>query len=66
MSPPEPHRRALNRSPWIAPWRSLTPWWVMLAGVVLGQWIGMTPQLFLVMAATCLLLGVLNEDAGKS
>lgn len=61
MPPPEPQRTALNRSIWIAPWRSLTPWWVMLAGVVLGQWIGFSPLLFVAMAVVCLLLGFLLE-----
>lgn len=54
-------RHPRRPAPWIAPWRSLTPWWVMLAGVVLGQWIGFPPLLFVAMAAVCLLLSCLLE-----
>lgn len=45
---------------WMAPWPSLLPWWVMLGGVLLGSWVGFTPRLFVAMAGSCLLLGLLR------
>jgi len=56
----------LNRSAWIAPSTSLLPWWVMLAGVVLGQWIGATPALLIPIAVACLLLSILMDDRPES
>jgi hypothetical protein len=65
---PPPRRAAshLNRSAWIAPWTSLSPWWAMLAGVVLGQWIGTTPALLIAIAVACLLLSILMDDRPES
>lgn len=47
--------------PWITPWPRLMPWLVMLAGLVLGRWVGYSPSPFVAMAATCLLLGLLKS-----
>lgn len=46
-----------NRSGWIAPWPLVSPWFVMIGGLLLGHWIGYSPQLFVLMALSCLLLG---------
>ncbi len=49
--PGEPVRGGSFFSPW-SNWRA---WLVMLAGVLVGQMIGFSPQLFLLIAAFCLL-----------
>jgi hypothetical protein len=33
----------------------------MMAGLCLGRWVGYTPHLFVAMAASCLLLGLLKS-----
>lgn len=38
----------------------------MLAGVLLGRWIGYTPALLIVIAMACLLLGILMDGRAKS
>ncbi len=38
----------------------------MLAGVVLGQWIGTTPALLIAIAVACLLLSILMDDRPES
>jgi len=45
-----------------APWPRLLPWVVMLAGLVLGRWLGYTPHLLMATAVACLLLGLLRSD----
>jgi len=37
----------------------------MIIGVVIGLYIGYTPQLFIVMATACLLLGFLLDGRGE-
>lgn len=57
---PEDLRSRSSDSLW-APWPRLLPWVVMVAGLLLGRWVGYSPSLFVAMAATCLLLGVLRS-----
>ncbi len=44
-----------------SPWTNWRAWMVMLAGVLLGQVIGFSPQLFVLIAAFCLLCGWLFD-----
>jgi len=55
--PDEPLRGGSFFSPWTN-WRA---WMVMLAGVLVGQVIGFSPQLFVLIAAFCLLCGWLFD-----
>lgn len=57
----DPRYSAAAAGPWFAPWPRLTPWFVMMAGLCLGRWVGYTPHLFVAMAASCLLLGLLKS-----
>ena len=42
-------------------WSAVTPWFVMMAGVLLALWIGSSPHLLLAMAVACLMIGALND-----
>ncbi len=44
-----------------SPWTNWRAWMVMLAGVLVGQVIGFSPQLFVLIAAFCLLCGWLFD-----
>ncbi|MBW4532148.1 MAG: hypothetical protein KME02_15800 [Aphanothece saxicola GSE-SYN-MK-01-06B] len=44
-----------------SPWSNWRAWMVMLAGVLVGQVIGFSPQLFVVIAALCLVCGWLFD-----
>jgi hypothetical protein len=48
-------------SAWMSPWPSVAPWFVLVAGVLLGHWIGYSPHLFVAMGAACLVVGLLAD-----
>lgn len=64
--PPARHASHGAHGPWFSPWSVQKPWWILLAGVVLGRWLGYSPHLFVVTAAVCLMVGFLNEAGGSS
>lgn len=56
-SPAEPVRGGS----FFSPWTNRRAWMVMLAGVLVGQVIGFSPQWFVLIAAFCLLCGWLFD-----
>ncbi len=58
---PRPDQDGLGQPdrPWTSfcPWPRCCPWLVIVAGVALGSVVGLSPWLFLVIGALCLLSG---------
>lgn len=49
-------------SAWISPWPSVAPWFILVAGVLLGHCLGTSPHLFVAMGAACLVVGLLADQ----
>ena len=56
----ERHDRPLTS---FCPWPRCCPWLVIVAGVALGSVVGLSPWLFLVISALCLLSGCFVQRA---
>lgn len=61
MAPPPKLARRVREVSFFSPWSNWRAWMVMLAGVLVGLVIGFSPQLFVLIAALCLLCGWLFD-----
>lgn len=57
----KPPAGRVREGSYFSPWTNWRAWMVMLAGVLVGQVIGFSPQLFVLIAAFCLLCGWLFD-----
>jgi hypothetical protein len=62
MNPQKPPAENVGERFVFSPWSNWRAWMVMLAGVLVGQVIGFSPQLFVGIAAFCLLCGWLFDQ----
>lgn len=59
--PQKPPAEPVRGGSFFSPWTNWRAWMVMLGGVLVGQVIGFSPQLFVLIAAVCLLCGWLFD-----
>ncbi len=59
--PQKPPAEPVRGGSFFSPWSNWLAWMVMLAGVLVGQVIGFSPQLFVLIAVFCLLFGWLFD-----
>ncbi len=59
--PQKPPAEQVRGGFYFSPWTNWRAWMVMLAGVLVGQVIGFSPQLFVLISAFCLLCGWLSD-----
>jgi hypothetical protein len=59
--PQKPPTEQVRGDSYFSAWTNWRAWMVMLAGVLVGQVIGFSPQLFVLIAAFCLLCGWLFD-----
>ncbi len=57
----EAPKSGTSGSAWISPWPSVAPWLILVVGVLLGHWLGISPYLFVAMGAACLVVGLLVD-----